>query len=216
MVLVLSVPWSMWLLQNAAQTDTSVTKVILDRSWWQVLVEIEQALVPLLLIALLVSVVITIGKVAKGIEEVQRLLQASSNDISQATQSIRKVAESVQGVTDSVRTEVEGVTETVHSVNDRLRAAAAHAEDRLRRFGALVDVAQEEAEDFVISAASTLRGVRRSAKVLRRSLFFIRGNGALRARRRRRASDRDEERRRRKQEGRERPGIRTPVEDQRR
>ncbi len=213
MVLVLSVPWSMWLLQNAAQTDTSVTKVILDRSWWQVLVGIEQALVPLLLIALLVSVVITIAKVAKGIEEVQRLLQASSNDISLATQSIRKVAESVQGVTDSVRTEVDEVTETVHSVNDGLRAAAAHAEDRIRRFGALVDVAQEEAEDFVISAASTMRGVRRGAKVLRRSLFFIRGNGALRARRRRRSSDRDEDRRPREKDRRERPGIRTPVED---
>jgi uncharacterized protein YoxC len=183
MSVMLSLPVSAWL--QAAAPDTTYTKLVTDRSWFDVLIQIEQAVVPLLLIALLASIALGVYKAGQGIDQVKRILLTSSGDISGAAHSVRNVAEDVRAITSSVRGDVEAVGDTVRDVNEKIRSAVTHAETRVRRLDALVEVAQEEAEDFVVSTAATLRGMREGASVLRRGFSFMRGNGLGRKKRRR-------------------------------
>ena len=221
MSVVLSLPWM--LLQAATQSDTAVYKTIAVRSWWQSLIDIEQALVPIILIVLLIGIAIAMSKVSAAVQRVTEILKTSSADLSGAAHSVRNVAEDVRGITQAVKGNVESVGDTVSDVNERVRAAVDIAEGRLRRFDALVDVAQEELEDFVVSAASTMRGVRSGASVLRRSLSFVRRNGGLfrsrrkgwRERARKRHRELEQERRSAppRRAGEERPRVRTHVPD---
>jgi uncharacterized protein YoxC len=184
MSLVSSLPELIPLLQGAAR-DTTYTKLVADRSWFDVLITIEQAVIPLLLIVLLAAIAFGVYKAGQGIDQVKRILLTSSGDISGAAHSVRTVAEDVRAITTSVRGDVEAVGETVRDVNSKIQSAVSHAETRVRRLDALVEVAQEEAEDFVVSAAATLRGMREGASVLRKGFFFARRNGLFGKKRRR-------------------------------
>jgi hypothetical protein len=216
MSVAFSLTWSSWL---QASPDTVIMKTVAVRSWWQVLVDVEQAVVPLVLIALLVAIAFGVYKLGQGIQRVTELLKGSTADLSGAAHSVRNVAEDVRSITTAVKGDIEDVGDTIRTANERVREGLAQAEYRFRRFDALVDVAQEEVEDFVVSAASTLRGMRRGTSVLRRSFLFARRNGLLggggRRRRRRGWRERAEERaRERERERSERPRVRTRVPDE--
>ena len=61
------------------------------------------------------------------------------------------------------------ITGTVEDLNKRLRAGVDAVEDRVKRFGAVVDVVQAEAEELLLDAASTAHGVHTTAQMLRGS-----------------------------------------------
>jgi hypothetical protein len=56
----------------------------------------------------------------------------------------------------------------VEDVNGRLRQATDAAEERLRRLATVLDVVQAEAEDMMLDATATARGVHEAAAALRR------------------------------------------------
>ena len=92
-----SLPQWIGLLQAAAP-DTTYTRLIADRSWVDVLIQIEQAIVPLFLIALLGAIALGVYKAGQGIDQVKRILLTSSGDISGAAHSVRTVAEDVRAI----------------------------------------------------------------------------------------------------------------------
>jgi hypothetical protein len=94
-------------------------------------------------------------------------------------------------------------------VNTGVRRAVKRAEARLDRLDALVGVAQEEAEEFVLSSASALKGVRFGAAALKRSFLYARRRG-MKRKKRRREREEDEVRTDRRTEG---PRIRTRAVD---
>jgi hypothetical protein len=61
---------------------------------------------------------------------------------------------------------VRRVDETITEANRQLRRAVSLAEERVHDFNALLEVAQQEAEQVFVSTAATLRGVRRGASTL--------------------------------------------------
>ena len=95
-------------------------------------------------------------------------------------------------------------------MNTGVRRAVKRAEARLDRLDALVGVAQEEAEEFVMSSASALRGVRFGAAALKRSFLYARRRGLKRKKRRRERATKTEMRTERRTEG---PRIRTRAVD---
>lgn len=73
----------------------------------------------------------------------------------------------IRKVSDKASHTVSGLTHTVEDVTGRLRAVVDGVEDRVKRFGAVVDVVQAEAEELLLDAASTARGVHTTAEMLR-------------------------------------------------
>jgi len=76
------------------------------------------------------------------------------------------IADNVNYITTSVRTDVQQVNATIAAANQRLQQAMALTEQRLGEFNALLEVVQEEAEGMFIATASTVRGVRTGAAAL--------------------------------------------------
>ncbi len=208
----MSLVWSLGIslmLQDQGIRDTVVMiPAATERSLIENLAVGGQFVVSLVVMVLLAAIVFVLLAMRKSVQELTRLLHSSYGDISAAAHSVRNVAEDVRGITQSVKTDVGAVSDTVRHVNTGVRRAIRRAEARMRRLDALVGVAQEEAEEFVMSSASALRGVRLGAAALKRSFLYTRRRGIKRKKRR---PIREEDVR--PERGRERPRIRTRVVD---
>ena len=196
------------MLQGQGVRDT-VVMIPADRGFMDTLAVTGQFVVSLVVLVLLGAVVFVLLALRKSVQDLTKLLNASSGDISAAAHSVRHVAEDVRGITQTVKTDVGAMSDTIRHVHSGVRKAVRRAEARLQRLDALVGVAQEEAEDFVLSSASTLRGVRLGASALKRSFLSARRRGVKRKKRRR---TRDTEQPF-SERGAERPRIRTRVVD---
>lgn len=75
-------------------------------------------------------------------------------------------ARNLDHVTSVVRAEIDRLTEIVGGVTDDLGEASLEARRRIADLSALLDVAQSEAEDAVLDAASKLRMLRKGAGLL--------------------------------------------------
>ena len=162
----------------------TVVMIPADRGLMETLAVTGQFVVSLIVLVLLGALVFMLVAMRKTIQELTKLLNSSYGDISAAAHSVRNVAEDVRGITQNVKTDFGAVSDTVRQVNTGVRRAVRRAEARLKRLDALVGVAQEEAEEFVMSSASALRGVRLGAAALKRSFLYTRRRGLKRKKRR--------------------------------
>jgi methyl-accepting chemotaxis protein len=175
-------------LQSAAPELARDTIVALAqaRSGWETAASVSQVLIALVMVVLLAAILAALAALRRTMAEVAALFQASRDDIAAAARSVRLVAEDLHAVTTVARSEVEALADTLRDVNEGVQRLLRRVRSRLQRLDALAELAQEQAEDFVVSAAATLRGVRMGASVLRRGLRLARRNGGRAGRRFRR------------------------------
>jgi hypothetical protein len=81
--------------------------------------------------------------------------------------SASHIAGDAEDVASSIKGRVTDVLDTIDDLNGRLKAGAQAVEDRMKKFGTVVNVVQAEAEDLLLDAASTAHGVHTAAEVLR-------------------------------------------------
>ncbi|MDT8367730.1 MAG: hypothetical protein RQ745_00880 [Longimicrobiales bacterium] len=79
-------------------------------------------------------------------------------------ESSRGIAENVEFISASVRTDIEKVNRAVHAVSHGIEQASEQMESRLEEFNALMEVVQGEAETTFLDTASTMRGVKAGAR----------------------------------------------------
>jgi len=200
------------MLQDQGIRDT-VVMIPADRGLMETLAITGQFAVSVVVLVLLGALVFMLLAMRKTVQELTKLLHSSYGDISAAAHSVRNVAEDVRGITQNVKTDFGAVSDTVRQVNSGVRRAVRRAESRLRRLDALVGVAQEEAEEFVMSSASALHGVRLGAAALKRSFLYTRRRGIKRKKRRPLREDRSFQERARPARTGEGPRIRTKAVD---
>lgn len=82
---------------------------------------------------------------------------------------LTRVAVDSAAVTDIARRKLNDVTDTVEDLNLRIRRLADAVEQRVQDLGAVVDIVQTEAEEILLDAASTARGIHHAAQRLRGS-----------------------------------------------
>jgi uncharacterized protein YoxC len=82
--------------------------------------------------------------------------------------AVRKVTGLLDRTINSVTEPVQNLLGTVDDVNTRLRAAVDAVDVRIKRFGAVVDVVQDEAEEMLIDATSTAKGLHAARQALKR------------------------------------------------
>jgi methyl-accepting chemotaxis protein len=207
----MSFAWSLGIslmVQDQGVRDT-VVMIPAARGFMETMAVTGQFVVSLFVLILLGAIVFVLLALRKSVQDLTRLLNASSGDISAAAHSVRNVTEDVRAITQSVKTDVGAVSDTIRHVNKGVRRVVRRAEARLQRLDALVGVAQEEAEEFVMSSASALRGVRLGAAALKRSFLYTRRRGQKRKKRRPLRGDG----RRAAERGGDGPRIRTRVVD---
>jgi hypothetical protein len=129
----------------------------------------------------------TFQTLARTLRSVERLIDQLAPHAEPLIDGVARVAADAGEITQAVREKVEDVLETVDDVNVRLRDATDAAEQRVRQFGAVLDVVTAEAEEVLLDAAATAHGVHSAARVLREPL-----RGARRLPRSREGADDDD------------------------
>jgi uncharacterized protein YoxC len=131
-----------------------------DRDWFDTLVGIASVFNTLVITALLLVMVPAVLAVTKNLKQLRGILDKAYDDLKPLTDHANRIAANVDEITESVRDEVKQVKETVGQATRGLHNAVESTERRLRDLGALMDVAQGEAERIVVGTASAAHGVR--------------------------------------------------------
>ena len=157
-----------WLLVQAAQFPDTVLmrQVGQDRGWFEKITAVASGLMTLALLVLAVALVPAAWNFRKSYAKVSNLLDRVYGDINPLMRHASAIADNVNYITTSIRTDVQQVNATIAAANQRLQQAVALTEQRLGEFNALLEVVQQEAETMFIATASTVRGVRTGAAAL--------------------------------------------------
>jgi uncharacterized protein YoxC len=120
----------------------------------------------LLTIAFLVFTVVAVPalwKFYRSFRRIEGLLDRVYADIFPIMRHASNIADNVDYVTTSVRTDMQQLNATIAAANQRLHQAVALTERRMNEFSALLEVVQHEAEQMFVSTASAVHGVRTTA-----------------------------------------------------
>lgn len=160
-----------WVLVQVAQLPQHADTVLMrqvgnDRGWFETVTAIASGLMSIALLVLAVAMVPAAWYFRKSYQKVNTLLDRVYGDINPLMRHAGAIADNVNYITTSVRTDVQQVNATIASANHRLQQAVALTEQRLNEFNALLEVVQQEAESMFVATASTVRGVRTGAAAL--------------------------------------------------
>ena len=148
---------------GVVQTDAIATQ--LDRIGdIQMVMAIATAILALFALAIAAAALFAVLKVRKVLERGLDNLPAKTDPMVAA---VTRVTENAREVSDTVKVRVRDMLDSLEEISERLKAGADAVEDRVKRFGVVVDVVQTEAEDLLLDAASTARGVHTAAETMR-------------------------------------------------
>jgi len=152
-----------------AQAATAVPEATLVRSvdsgpgWYTIFSQVVSAVSALVFLALMVILIPAVAKFRKTATQFAKVLEHIEHSIDPVTKHAARIADNVDYVTTSVRADVQELRRTLHDANNGVRNAIDASERRLQELGALLRLAQNEAEHAFVSTASTLRGVQAGA-----------------------------------------------------
>ncbi len=160
-----------WLLQAAVATrDAQSAPAVSGYPEW---VAVSTGVAMILLSLAILGTMLVLLPMAWRLRDLERraraVLDRLGTEIAPLAQHATRIADNVDYLTTAVREDVRQLSRTANLVDERVRAAMARAELRLREFDALLRVARDEAEDALLATAATLRGVRAGAMRLGRS-----------------------------------------------
>jgi len=157
-----------WLLQQAAMAqDTVVMKTMaVERGWFETVTGIASGVMTLTLLGLTIFLAPAAWSFWRTFRKVRELLDRVYADITPLTRHASNVADNLDYITTSIRTDVQQVNATIATANRRLNEAVELTETRLNEFNALLQVVQQEAEHAFVSTAAAVRGVRTGAATL--------------------------------------------------
>jgi len=134
-----------------------------DRDLFDTIVGLASALNTLIFLALAIVLAPALYSLARTVRDLRALLDRVYEDLRPFTAHANRIAANLDEISDSVKSEVKDVQQTIAQANEGLSRAVESTQRRISQFGALVDVAQKEAERAFVSTASTVRGVRAGA-----------------------------------------------------
>jgi hypothetical protein len=157
-----------WLTQRAATLpDTVFTKQVASvPSTFDRITGIASGLLTIAFLVFVAAAVPAAWNFRKSYRRVNQLLDRIYGDINPIMRHASTVADNINYITTSIRTDVQQINATIATANERLQQAVMTTERRLGDFNALLQVVQEEAERMFVSTASAMRGVRTSASEL--------------------------------------------------
>jgi uncharacterized protein YoxC len=151
----------------AVQTDPALLQQLGRIANAQVIISVVAALFALLALGAAIMSYNTMKTLGRTLRALDRVIDQLGPRAQPIVDGVSRVAVDASAVTDAVRRKIEDVLDTVDDVNTRLREATDAAEQRVRQFGAVLDVVQAEAEEVLLDAAATAHGVHSAARALR-------------------------------------------------
>ena len=139
------------------------------QGWVHTLSSIAQIVIALALIGIgivALAVLLLSWKVYKRIRAASEKLRI---DVDPAVRNAIAASESARSMVAAVQGNVAEISRTVSNANERIGRVLESVDARAADLNALLDVAQQEAEELFVRTASTLRGVKAGAGEFRRT-----------------------------------------------
>lgn len=157
-----------WMVQQAATfPDTVVMKTVAaQRGWFETVTGIASGVMTLTLLGLAIFLAPAAWSFWRTFRKVRGLLDKVYGDVLPLTHHASNIADNLDYITTSIRSDVQQVNATIAAANRRLQKAAELTEHRLNEFNALLQVVEQEAEQAFVSTAAAVRGVRTGAATL--------------------------------------------------
>lgn len=154
-----------WLLLQAATLPDTINmrQVAAEPSAFERIMGIANGLMSLALLALAIAVIPAAWNLRNSHKKLSDVLDRVYGDINPIMRHASSIADNVDYITTSVRTDVQQINATIAAANQRLHQAVTETEDRINEFNALIQVVQQEAERLFVGTAATARGVRAGA-----------------------------------------------------
>jgi uncharacterized protein YoxC len=153
-----TLPSSHGALPDAALLQSAAQRGVLDT-----IAALASVATTLSLMVLALAAVHVLWNYRKTYAKVNSLIDRVHGDLTPLIRHANTIADNVNFLTTSIRSDIQKVNNTIDSANERVERALSVAERRLNEFNALLAVVQAEAEGVFVSTASTVRGVRRGA-----------------------------------------------------
>lgn len=148
----------------AVQADPAVVEQLEKLITTQIVIATSLLVMGIAVIGVAVAALFAIRKQARLVDRSIAQLQPRLDPI---LISLARIADDAQDVSGALKYRVDDVLHTVDDLIGRLRDGADAVESRVRQLGTVVDVVQTEAEDLLLDAAATARGVHTASQVLR-------------------------------------------------
>jgi methyl-accepting chemotaxis protein len=144
--------------------DTTVIDTLERIATAQVVMAVAMAVVALIVVGGAIVVMLQLRSAHRA---VQRLVDELQPRLVPLADQARRLSDDVTGMSGDVRRRVDTLLHTIEDLNRAIQRGGAAAEERLRRFDAVLDVVQTETEELLLDAAATAHGVQETARVLR-------------------------------------------------
>jgi len=127
---------------------------------------VATAIIAIALSILLVVALPALWQLRNAYRRLNGVLDRVYGDLTPIIRNVATISDNVVEFTTSIHADIRAVSATIESVNAKVRDALEATERHVQDFNALIDVAQDEAEQLFVSTASTVRGVQRGAEAL--------------------------------------------------
>jgi uncharacterized protein YoxC len=152
-----------WLLQQAAPLRDTVVTLSPKPGWFETVASIASATMSVTLVVLTIFLAPAAWDFYKTFQKTKKLLDKIEGDVQPLIRNAGIVFDNLNQITTTIRNNVDAVSATITLANERLNVAMASTEQRINEFNALLEVAQEEAEDAFVSTAAVVHGVKTGA-----------------------------------------------------
>jgi len=153
-----------WLLQQAAALpDTAVIKTAAQRDWFETVTGVASGVLTLTILGLAIVLAPAAWSFWRTFRKVRDMLDKVYADVTPLTRHASNIADNLDYITTSIRSDVQQVNATIAAANRRLNQAVELTENRMNEFNALLSVVQQEAEQAFVSTAAAVRGLRTGA-----------------------------------------------------
>lgn len=139
---------------------------MVEPTWFQEIVGIASGILTLAACAAMIGVIVLAFYLAGAARRARSRL-AAMEGIPQLLTEVRHLVGNLNAAVGALREDMVAIRGTVAAANDGAREVVRRVEDRVRRLDAVVEVAQTEVEETLLSAVATARSAREMVGELR-------------------------------------------------
>lgn len=150
-------------------TDPAVLDTLQRIATAQVVIAVAVSIIALIALGGALVVIVELRYAHRLVREVRRGINAMKPQLGPLVNRMKAATDDIAGMTGDARRRMDDVLHTVEDLHRGVKRAAAATEDRIRRFDAVLDIVQTEAEELMLDAAATAHGLHEAARSLRES-----------------------------------------------
>jgi uncharacterized protein YoxC len=147
--------------------DTAILESIERIAAAQVVMAVAISLIALIVIGASLVMLLQLRAAHRMVRELGSGLERMQPQLGPMMERAREATHDIAGMTGDVRRRMDDMLHTVEDLHRAVKRGGAAAEERIRRFDAVLDVVQTEAEELLLDAAATAHGLQQTARALR-------------------------------------------------